>query len=358
MAFASIGLVKKDCLGVDIGSSIIKIVQLSKTGERIRLEAYGEIKAEAIYEKPFRTIEKNTVLFQTIDIARAISGIIDEAKMTSKKAVFSIPDFSTFYTTFQLPPMSSQELPQAIKFQARQQIPLPLNEVSLDWSIIQGKPDDYQGSGIKVLLVAVPNEIISQYQEIARLVKLELYALEAEVFGFLRSVSPIKTQVAIIDIGAQSTTCSLIDRGVLKLSRSFEPAANEVIQVLSKALQIDFKEAQSLIEKYGLLPNDKPGLENTREIVLPIIDSILREVNKTIQGFSLTEGKLPELVILAGGLALTPGIKDYFAEKLGKKAEIANPFKNIFYPPILEDTLKKLSPSYIIAIGSAIRGLE
>ena len=358
MAFASIGLVKKDCLGVDIGSSTIKIVQLSRIGERIRLEAYGEIKAEAIYEKPFRTLEKNTVLFQTIDIARAISGIIDEAKMTSKKAVFSIPDFSTFYTTFQLPPMSAQELPQAVRFQARQQIPLPLSEVSLDWSVIQGKPDDYQGSGIKVLLVAVPNEIINQYQEIARLVNLDLNALEAEVFGFLRSISPIRGQVAIIDIGAQSTTCSIIDKGVLKLSRSFGPAANEIIEVLSKALQIDFKEAQALNEKYGLLPNDKPGMENAREITLTIVDSILREINKTIQGFSLAEGRSPESVILAGGAALTPGLKEYFSEKLGKKTEIANPFQNIFYPPILEDTLIKLAPSHAIAVGSAIRGLE
>src|SRR3989338_8622543 len=105
MAFTSFGLVKKNCLGVDIGSSSIKIVELSRTGERIKLEAYGEIRAEAIYEKPFRTFDKNTILFQTMDIARAIAGIIDEAKMVSRKAVFSIPDFSTFYTTFDLPAM-------------------------------------------------------------------------------------------------------------------------------------------------------------------------------------------------------------------------------------------------------------
>ena len=79
---------------------------------------------------------------------------------------------------------------------------------------------------------------------------------------------------------------------------------------------------------------------------------------ETIQGFSLAEGKPPELVILAGGAALTPGLKEYFSEKLGKKTEIANPFQNIFYPPILEDTLIKLAPSHAIAVGSAIRGLE
>ena len=359
MAFTPFGLVKKSCLGIDIGSSVIKIVELSRIGERIKLEGYGEIKAEAIYDKPFRTFEKNTISFQTMDIARAVAGVIDEAKMSSKKAVFSIPDFSTFYTTFELPPMSSQELPQAIRFQARQQIPVPLNEVSLDWQIIQGQASDRHGPNIKILLVAVPNEIINQYREIARIADLDLIALEAEVFGFLRAADPDRTKVvAIIDIGAQSTTCSIVDKGMLKLSRSFEPAANEITEVLSKALQIDFKEAQALREKYGLLPDQDPEKQNIREVISTILDAILAEAGKTIQGFSLVENKIPENVVLAGGVVLTPGLKEYFAEKLGRKVEIVDSFINVFYPPILEKTLKGLSPSYAIAVGTAMRGLE
>lgn len=361
MAFTPFGLVKKNCLGIDIGSSSIKMVELSRVGERVKLEAYGQIQAEAIYDKPFRTLEKNTLLFQTMDIARAISGIVNEAKMSARRVVFSIPDFSTFYTTFELPPMSAAELPQAIRFQARQQIPVPLNEVSLDWSIIQGERPDQPGANIKVLLVAVPNEVINQYQEISRITKLDLYALEAEVFGFLRAVNPDKTKtVAIIDIGAQSTTCSIIDKGILRQSRSFEPAGNEITEVLSKALQIDFKEAQALKAKYGLLPVNEPGRESIREIISTIIDGILMEVDKTIENFSLAENKSPSLIILSGGVALIPGLKEYFAEKLGQEVEIANPFSglNIFYPPLLEKTLKELSPSYIIAVGAALRGLE
>ncbi|MBI4359054.1 MAG: type IV pilus assembly protein PilM [Candidatus Nealsonbacteria bacterium] len=361
MALTSFSLIKKSCLGIDIGSASIKIVELSRIGERIKLEAYGQIQAEAIYDKPFRTLEKNTLLFQTMDIARAISGVIDEAKMSSKRVVFSIPDFSTFYTTFDLPPMSAPELPQAIRFQARQQIPVPLNEVSLDWSIIQGERPSQPGANIKVLLVAVPNEVINQYQEISRITKLDLYALEAEVFGFLRAVNPDKTKiVAIIDIGAQSTTCSIIDKGILKQSRSFEPAGNEISEVLGKALQVDFKEAQALKEKYGLLPQTEPGKENIREIITTIVDSLLMEVDKTLQNFSSAEKKSPQLVILSGGVALIPGLKEYFAEKLGREVEVANPFSslNIFYPPLLEKTLKELSPSYIIAVGAALRGLE
>jgi len=359
MALTPFNIVKRSCLGIDIGSSTIKIVELSRIGERIKLEAYGEIKAEMIYNKPFRTLERNTIQFQTMDVARAVAGIVNEAKMVSRKAIFSIPDFSTFYTVFDLPPMSFQELPQAVRFQARQQIPVPLNEVSLDWSVIKGQAGDFRGSGLKILLVAVPNEVIHQYQEIARIAKLDLLALEAEVFGFLRVAYTDKVKtMAIIDIGDQSTTCSLVNKGVLKFSRSFEPAGNEITEVLSKALQIDLKEAKIIKEKYGLLPTQEPGKQSVAEVIRTIVDSMLMEVEKTFQGFAADDGEALELVILGGGVALIPGLKDYFAEKLKKQVEIINSFSKVFYPPLLEKTLKQLSPCYAIAVGSAMRGLE
>lgn len=363
--FPRFGISKKSCLGVDVGSSAIKIVELSKWGDRIKLESYGEMKAEAVFHKPFRTMEKNTLLLQSQDIGRAIKGIIDEAKMTSHKVVFSIPDFSSFYTTFDLPPMSAQEIPQAVKFQARQQIPLPFNEVSLDWSIIEGSPGSAkqgEGSnqpGLRVLLVAVPNEIINQYQEIGRLCSLELYALEAEVFGFMRAAYPDRKKiVALIDIGAQSSTCSLIDKGVLKQSRSFEPAGNEMTDVLSKALQVDLNQAEELKKKYGLLNTTEPGKENIHEIISTIVDVVTTEVEKTLESFTIAEGRSPELIVLGGGVALMPGLRDYFARKFSREVEIIKPFSKLFYPPVLEDTLKELGPAYAIAVGAALRGLE
>ncbi len=361
MAFIHFNLAKKSCLGIDIGSSAIKIVELSRAGERIKLEAYGEIKAEAIFEKPFRTFEKNTLSFQNLDVARAIEGMIDEAKMSTRRAVFSIPDFSTFYTTISLPSMSFQELDQAIRFRVRQQIPVPLNEVTLDWSIIEGRADDNPGENIKVLLVAVPNEIISQYQDISRLAKLDLFALEAEVFGFLRAVNPPKDKtIALVDIGAQSVTCTIIDKGVLKQSRSFEPAANEITEVLSKSMQVDFKEAERLRQKYGLAETEDPISRTVKEVLSPIVDVIISEVQKTIQNFYEGALKAPALIVLGGGMVLMPGLKEYFMAKTNIATEVVNPFfsANIFYPPILENILRQLAPSYAIAIGAAMRGLE
>ena len=363
----------QSCLGIDIGTALIKIVHLIKSGSRIKLENYGETSALALYEKPFRTFEKNSLLLSTSDIARVIKAILAEAKMKKKEAVFSIPDFSSFFTNFELPPMTKEELPQAVQFEAPQHIPLPLSEVTTDWQVIEGETVDKKGTGLKILLVAVPNEVIYQYREIANLSGLELQSLEAEAFSLSRAAikeKDLKKVIAIIDIGAQSTTCSIIDKGILKLSHSFDIAGNELTQVLSKSLGINYQEAEEAKKKHGLkfpegalseepLLNSRGGsFQKTTQTLTPVIDSIIIEVNRIFQNVYQVESQKIEKVILAGGTALIPGLLEYFSSSLKKEVEMLNSFSDIFYPPVLEKVLKEMGPSYAITVGAALRCLK
>ena len=339
----------KSFLGVDIGTSYIKIIELSRWGKRIKLENYGEISALAAYEKPFRTFEKSTLTLSSVNIVRAISAILEEAKIKTTKACFSIPDFSTFFTSFSLPSMTKEEFSEAVKYEARKHIPLPLSEVTLDWQKIN------EG---KILLVAVPNEIIEQYQEIAQNSRLELLSLEAEVFGLARALvgekEEEKTTLGLIDIGARSTTVSIIEGETLKISHSFDTAGNDLTSNIAKGLNVSYEKAEELKKSHGLLPAEV----NTRNLLLPLIDLILTEVKKVFQNFFQTENKKVQKFILAGGSALLPGLSDYFSENLQMSVEIADPFANLYYPPILEKTLKEMGPSYAIAVGTALRGLK
>lgn len=345
----------KSCLGIDIGTSAIKIVNLSKVGQRIKLENYGETSALVFYEKPYRTFKESTLLLSTTEIAKAIEAILIEAKIEAKSAVFSIPDFSSFFTNFELPPMTKKELPEAIRFEAPQHIPLPISEVTIDWQVIGGELADRKGTKLKILLVAVPNSVIDQYREIARKAKLELRDLEAEVFGLSRiAIKEQKETIGLIDIGAQSTTISIIDQGLLKMSHSFDIAGNELTSTLSKGLNLDLKEAEELKRKSGLREKG----ERVSQILSPLIDSILAEVEKTFQNFYQAEKKEVKKIILAGGSALIPGLREYFNSFFKKETEIIDPFANISYPPILEPVLKEIGPSYAIAVGAALRGLE
>ena len=353
----------KKSLGIDIGTSSIKMVELGSWGERRKLENYGEIASEVLYEKPFRTFEKSTLLLSSRDISRAILAVMEETKIKTRQATFSIPDFSSFFTTFELPPMTREELPQAVTYEARRHIPLPLGEVTIDWEVVEGRVSDEKKEKLKILLVAVPNEVINQYREIANFSNLELFALEAEVFGLLRSLIPKdeKRVISLVDIGAQSTTCSIIDKRVLKKSHSFDASGNQLTEQVAKSLSVDYKTAKDLKEKYGLQPTLIPWTieaRSIREILLPLVDLILREITEICRDFYQIEGKEVEKFIMAGGTSLIPGLREYFQDYLKKEVEIANPFSQIFYPPILEKEIKKMGPAYAIAVGMALRGLE
>jgi type IV pilus assembly protein PilM len=294
-------------------------------------------------------------------VARAIKAVIQEAKIKSRQAIFSIPDFSTFFTSFELPQMSKEEIPQAVKFEAKQHIPFPLSEMTLDWRIMDNEELIEQNKKMTILLAAVPNEVINQYTEIAKLAELELFGLEAEVFGLIRSLVPGDNRVpqVIIDIGAQSTTCSVVDGDKLYTSHSFDLGGNELTNLISKSLGVDIKKAEEIKMIQGLLEPETFGAEkNLREVLSPMLDNIVREIDGIIHDFHEKRGKAVKKVVLAGGVSLLPGLKEYMAKSLEMEVEIANPFSTLFYPPVLEPELRKMGPAYAIAIGSALRGLE
>jgi type IV pilus assembly protein PilM len=342
--------VVRSFLGIDIGTSSIRVVELTRKGKDIHLTNYGEIKTSS----PLR----NVLLFSNQEVARAIAAILREADIKSREVNFSIPDFSSFFTSFELPPMSRQELEAAVRYEARSHIPLPLSDITLDWQVSEGELLNKTKKPLKVLVVAVPNSVISQYQKIASFSQLEIKALEAEIFALSRPLVKNEEMVlAIIDIGARSTTCNILEKGNLKISHSFNISGNELTEVLSRSMKIDYEKAEELKKIAGLLGVE--GVEkDVRKICLPLIDAILAEIKKTFQSFRQRGGNEVQKIILSGGSALMPGLKEYFSEEFGKEVEIANPFANISFPPILGDILKEMAPSYAVAVGLAMKGFE
>lgn len=347
-------LLPKKILGIDIGTSAIRIVELSSR-EKIRLENYGEVESKFLYGKPFRTQERGVLSLSTQDIAKAIVAILKTAKIRTKLANFSLPDFASFFTTFELPPMTKEELKNAIRFEARQHIPLPISEMALDWVLLEENHLEGREENLKVLLVAIPYRVVNQYQEIAKLSGLVLENLEAEVFAFKRAVIGDEEKIyAIIDIGAQSTTCSIVEKKILKMSHSLNISGDYLTEELSRTLEIDEDLAERLKLKYGLSPEGKV----IAQVLQPLLDLIIIEVEKILNDFFQTEGKRVEEIILAGKTANLKGIKEYFEEKLKREVRIANPFSKIDFPQILEKILKEIGPSFAIATGVALGSLK
>lgn len=344
----------KKMLGVDIGTASVKIVEISRWGGGKTLENYGEVKSTALYKEPVKTFERGSYLLSDFFVSRAIRAILDEAKIKTKAAIFSIPDFSTFCTSIELPPMTEKEINQAVHYTAPQHIPLPITETTLDWKIISGTPGN-KNSPLKIFLTAIPNQVVQGYQKIAQSAGLELYALEAETFAITRAlVRDKKKIICLMDIGVQSTTVNIIDKGVLKKSYSFGFASSQLTYAISSALGLSYSDAEEIKNKQGLT---SLNADLTKTLYL-LIDPLLLKLRKISGDFYQEEGKDIEEIYLTGGTANLPGLKEYFEEIFKKKVEIPNCFSNFLYPPILGEEIKKIGPSFSVAIGLSLGGLE
>jgi type IV pilus assembly protein PilM len=355
-------LFAKKFLGIDIGTSAIRIVELEKGSRNFVLTNYGQIDLEQIDDDGLGGEQKRAVIvFSADEISQMIQTILADAKIKTRQCAFSIPDFSTFFTAFTLPPMTEKELAEAVIFEARQHIPLPIESVNIDWQLISGGAGNNQK--IEVAVAAIPNEIIAQYKEIAVKAKLKVVLMEAEMFGLAKALVPKDEErlVCLIDIGAQSTVCSLVEKHILRYSHSFDRGANYLAQELASRLPVNQELANNIKESYGLkllVLADPEIKEKINALLREAIMPVFHEVDIMLGDYQRTSGVKAAKMIVSGAIAAIPEIKRQFTDYFGKEVEIADPFKNIDYVAALDEELRSIGSAYAVAVGMAERGLE
>ena len=331
---------KNKMLGIDVGTSSIKIVELTKSGDKIELSNYGEF------------VETNGVL-QTSSLkllseraAEIIRDILNEAGVKERKAAMSVPMFSGFSTVITMPNMAEQELNQAVIYEAKKYIPLPLSEVKFEWSKITSGNNKI--GQVDLMIVAVTNELINRYQEIARLSELDLRYVELDAFSLARAlIDEGEAPSMIIDIGSRSTTMLVTENDWPMHTRTLEIAGLAFTKLLANSIGVDMKRAESL--KY------KAGISAAGGVILPMIDSMLMEARRMIDDYAKTRKSAIQKVVLSGGSVSMPGFFEYVVKSLGKETVIANPFRDIIYEEVLKSTINKTGPSFSVAVGLALR---
>jgi len=351
---------KQYSLGVDIGTSSIKIVELVKSGGGIELTNYGEYRGNVD-----TAIHSSSVKLLSSQAADIIKEVMSEARMEGKEATISIPIYSGFSTVITLPKMSEAELEQAVAYEAKKYIPLPLSEVQFEWTKINNSQDD---KTIRLLSVAVTNEFINRYYEIAKLSGLTLKYLELETFSLARSLVNTagisdaaeslnkdgkktrpshKGATIIIDIGSRSTILSIIENGWPMLTRSMDVSGMEFSKVLASSLGVDFNRAEELKKSKGIGAGG--------DLLLPMIDTVLSEARRVMDNYSQKNKSSIHEAVLSGGSAQMPGILPYVVKFIGRETVIASPFNGIIYPESLRRTLNDMGPSFSVAVGLALR---
>ncbi len=355
-------------LGIDIGSSAIKVVQIKKKRGKAVLETYGELALG-----PYAGIEVGRSTSLTNDkIIEALKDILREAKTTTTESGMALPLSSSLISFITIPPVPEKQLPEVIALEARKYIPVPMSEVMLDYSIIPREdnyppedPDiekrDENNKAVNqsqdVLVVAIHNEYVNNYQSIVTSTGLQTSFFEIEIFSSIRAVvEPGVNAMMVVDMGARSTKLYIIERGLLKSSHIINRGAQDITLAISKSLSISVNEAESMKRAYGL--KGGPEYKELTEIITVNLDYIFYEANTTMFAYQKKYSKNISKVILTGGGVLLKGFVDL--AKISFQTEIiyANPFSKLETPAFLNEQFSEAGPEFAVAIGCALRRLS
>ncbi|MEK9154848.1 MAG: type IV pilus assembly protein PilM [Patescibacteria group bacterium] len=340
-------------LGVDIGTSSIKIAEISKSSEKPKLKNYGILEAQSHLERSNSALQTNSLKLADKETAKLISALVEKSRFKTKNVVASIPSFSSFVTLVEMPKMSNEEVNKTMSYQIRQYIPLPESEVAIDWI----KVGESESEGIikqQILLVSIPNEEIRRYQNIFKLAGLKLKSLEIESMALSRAlVFGDLTPTILVDIGAYSTNIAVVENGFLKSNIFTDFAGSSLTQAIANGLGIEMKRAEELKKQKGLKATG--GEYQLSTLPQPFLDVIIGEVVRIRENFEAKKSKKIERVLLAGGGANLIGIEEYFEKQTGLPSALGNALLRVDYPKETELFSKELGAELAVAIGLAIK---
>ncbi len=361
---------KKDnrIIGVDIGTSSIKLIELEKKQDGTHaLVTYGFVDQ---FNRDVKTGSKEDASL----IGSTIKLMYERAGCMTLHATAALPTYLVFTSLIGLPPMSKEELDSAIHWEAKKIIPLPLEEIVLDYKIINqshqkkgglfGSKDKGTPEDLKILITGAGQDTVQRYSEIFLQSGLSLQSLETEMFALSRSlVGNDQGEIMIVEIGAAITDIIIVEDGIPFLGRSIETGGSAMTRAIMNSLAINEKRAEQLKRDIGLTVVDETsGGGGVPQILRDTLEPIIHEVRYTMDLYK-NHGVTPsnhstgtiEKIILTGGSALMPHLAEYLAQALDIRVVIGDPWQHVHYHDDLKPLLATIGPKFSVAIGLALR---
>lgn len=351
------GNTQKTYLGVDFGTSSIKIVELGVENKEPVLLNYGEISLSVL--EAMRSSDQGNYDAQITIFLRAL---LDRMQSKTKEVYVAMPAFIGLIALVEFPQMSENELKDAIQFEAHKYIPSPLEEVALSWEVVGEHEEVAQDNSekklkkLEVLLVAALNKEVERYESYVQAVGYDMQLLELETFSMVRStVQDSNGAYLVIDIGSRATNFVLVENRLAKMSRNLDVGGQDITRTLMEGLSISYDRAESLKK------SDKDFL-NSRESRMTFLsfEMIAGEIERMLQARQAKnpDAKKIHAIILSGGTAGMKGITEYFSGLLHIPVEVANPWRGIRFDQSLQPAIARMGTSYSVALGLALRGVE
>lgn len=343
-------------LGLDISSTSVKLLEISRSGDRYRVESYGvePLPPNAVVEKVINDIE---------GVGEAIGRLVARAKPSTKLAAVAVAGSSVITKIIEMDAaLNEDEMEQQIRIEADQYIPYPLDEVSLDFEVqgpVQGNPDRAE-----VLIAASRTENVDLRRDALQIGGLTAKVVDVEAYAMERAYGLVKPQIegddegeqtiAVVDVGATMTTLNVLRAGRIIYTREQLFGGKQLTEEIQRRYGLSFEEA-GLAKKQGGLPDDYES-----EVLEPFKEAIVQQITRSIQFFfSASQYSDVNHIVLAGGTASIPGLSDLVQAKIGTPAIIANPFVNMaLSSKVSAAAITNDAPALMIACGLAMRSFD
>ncbi len=351
-------------VGIDIGSSAIKIVQIRKRGGKALLETYG-----AISLGPYADTDIGKVTnLPPETIVEALKEVLKASGVSTKQSALAIPASSSLLFNINLPAQINENMfANVIPTEARKYIPIPIDEVSLDYYVFPKKEPSFEEMQNKisedndktneVVVIAIQNESIEKYRSIIKQAELSSNFFEVEMFSSVRAnfeheLSP----VLLVDLGASKTKVSVVELGTIRSFHTINRGGSEITDSISRSLNISFAKAEEIKKEYGLY-----GSPIDRELVDIIkihTDYIFSEINSVLLNYEKKYNRPITKIIFTGGGSLLKGLTEVAEGNFKIQISTGRPFSKINTPVFLEKALEVIGGEFAVSLGLALRKLQ
>lgn len=344
---------QKPLFAIDIGRSTVKAVQLKAEHGKAKVVGYGyaDFDGQAI---------QDGVIAKPKLVKDALAPLLDHiviGELTTDRVVASLPTAHVFTRVITLPDIENSDLETAVHLEAEQYVPLPAEEIYLDYTIISEPSEEHPET--TAMMVAAPKKIVDSYFELFHQLNLEVHALEPSLFAIMRAINHAEGRDVprvIIDFGSESSDLAIYD-GTIQLTSTAMTGGMHITREIASTLKIDEKKAQEIKTRYGI--KKSRWQDQLAPALTPVLSTLASEVQKMLRyhhDHSMFDKPVEEIVIVGGGANL-PGLSDFLTHLTGISVSTCNPWDRTEIKPLqpphpLETTL------YTTAVGLALQELE
>lgn len=338
-------------VGIDFGSASVKVVELESREGVITLTTYGELQLGPYAEAGMGSAVK----LQESKRIEALVDVLRESSVTAKEAVFALSLADSFVTVMPIQANAEEDIGPRVHVESRKYIPVPLSDVTLEWSEIPTEGETPQLMR-EVLLVAIQNDSLSVVKSMLDAIQMASKPSEIELFSTLRAITKDDdTSLAVIDIGASISKLYISEKGFLRRIHRVHSGGTTATNAIARELGISFEEAENLKRNYTPTGEHASVIKKCIESTF---ERAFSEFKRVIGQYEVKSGTALPRIVLTGGVASFSGLESYANYVFDREIEIGNPFNKIAYPAFMEDTLKEIAPIFTVALGAALRNFE